>query len=203
MKKNVILLILLAISTGSYAQFEKGDIILGGGVSFSVENTEIAGIGGTVESDPIISYSLMPRVGYLLNETLEIGIAAGFRKWGYFSGSSTNEQNSTSIGIYGRKYFSLNDNLSFYANGGIDFGFGENISGSDQRDFKSASVLISPGLMFRASERIGVELTAGSFGYRSWTREQFAGFSVTEVKSSSFGFNFNLSAISAGVIVIF
>lgn len=176
MKKNVILLILLAISTGSYAQFEKGDIVLGGGVSFSVENTKITGNGSTTESDPVTSYLLMPRFGYLINETLEIGITAGFGKSGYDNGSYSSEQSSTSIGIYGRKYFSLNDVLSFYANGGINLGFGEySFSGSEERDFKSTSVLISPGLMFRASERIGIELTAGSLGYRSTTRDQFTG----------------------------
>src|SRR6185503_1467441 len=73
MKKILIILVGVAMSTAVYAQFTKGTWMVGGNVSASF-NTEKTKVGNVTTTDGTInSISVSPQLGYFVIDNLAVG----------------------------------------------------------------------------------------------------------------------------------
>lgn len=212
--KKVLLTALVAafgLTGTAYAQFTQGTISVGGGVSFSSVKSEIQSGNTTVEYPKESYFELSPSVGYFLADDLEAGLQIGLSSAGEESNALGNEYSRTSslfiVGPYVRKYFTLSETAAFFGEASIGFGGGKTRMESDnasvEYDNVSAfSLGITPGFMYRPTNRVGIQLSAGLLGYNSLKIEDFDGDEETYTESD-FGLNLNLRDVSLGVKLFF
>ncbi len=212
MKKMLFtaLVAVFGLTSSAYAQFSAGTIAVGGGISISSENTKYESGSTTVEGDPTTSFNLSPSVGYFLADDLEVGVQVDFTRSGQsgedFNGDDYSEVSTIfAFGPYARKYFSLGESAAFYGEAGLGIGAGKSKyeQGSTTYEYNKMSIFsvgVTPGFVFRPAERIGVELSAGFFGFTSVKSEDPEGDDEDlTTKSNDFGLSLDLSNVSLGV----
>ena len=75
MKKIVLLLIAIIISTGAFSQFNKGRILVGGNLGFNstTSKTKI-GSNSSTTNEKSIMFSFTPQIGYFIIDNLAAGV---------------------------------------------------------------------------------------------------------------------------------
>jgi opacity protein-like surface antigen len=200
----------LGLGSSAYAQFQQGTIAVGGGVSIATERSKSEWGNTTEKDDPINSFSLSPGIGYFIADDVEVGLRFGLGratqsgddfKWAY---------SAFSAGPYVRKYFSLGESVALFGEGGLSFGGGKfkQTAGNTTREFGKSSTFalgITPGLMFKPTDRIGIDFTAGYFGYRSHKRDVHNNWTdnVRTDTDSEFGLSLDLSSVQLGIRLFF
>ena len=78
MKKFTILFAVCCVSLGAFAQFEKGNKLVGGslGLSFTTDKTKYD--GSTYTNGQYVNFSLDPQIAYFVIDNLAVGGAFGF-----------------------------------------------------------------------------------------------------------------------------
>ena len=133
MKKLVVVFLFLPLA--GMAQFNKGQVFLGG--SMSVQNQYFSN-SKTLNN----SFSILPTAGYFISEKWALGGLAGY---GYSDQRSTNTNGagsfssksssfSISAGMFGRRYFAISERFFFVLEGNLNFRRGRSFSASEQRD---------------------------------------------------------------------
>ncbi len=205
------------------AQVEQGTILIGGMGGFNSYTSESTTVTGgttvTVQNPKTTMVNLSPYFGYLVTESLAVGLGIGFEStttvWDDFPAAGDKQTDKTSIttvtpGI--RYYYVHLDNTHLFAHLGIPIGFGkvtheENIGGTattTESKIMSFGVGIRPGLSINVGEKCALEAMYGFLGYTSSTttsdgvnylEEPY----TQEDKSSSFGLEW-ANTFSFGII---
>ncbi|WP_040396761.1 outer membrane beta-barrel protein [Cesiribacter andamanensis] len=200
----------MGLSSSAYAQFQQGTIAVGGGVSMASERSKVESGNTTEKDDPINSFSLTPGIGYFIASDLEVGLRFGLGRASQKGDDEKWVYSAFSAGPYVRKYFSLGESIALFGEGGLSFGSGKikETAGNTSREYGKSSTFalgITPGFMFKPSERIGIDLTAGYFGYRSTKSETYNNWTENEITEtdSEFGLSLDLSSVQLGVRLFF
>lgn len=183
---------------------EKGKTVIGGGLSFQLENHAFTGADNLSSK----GFSIQPTIGWFLSDRFALGIGVGYTHstvshgidaW---TGDEIRYKNNTvSFHPYGRYFFGNNESaLRFHLTGSLYAGFGHSDSGHSMAPAWNSSVYgiqLSPGIVYFPTDKIGLELGVGGLSYYH-NRSQYEG--SDDVRSSnSFGFNINSLSPSIGI----
>ncbi|KQN33288.1 hypothetical protein ASE92_15905 [Pedobacter sp. Leaf41] len=196
MKKLLLSVVAVAgLVYGANAQTEKGKVILGGNVGFNSTKVE-----GAAKSD--VSFSIVPSVGYFVDNNFAIGTGVGYNYNKQVSENSLNQ--AFVVAPFGRYYVGLSDQFKFFGQLSVPMAFGNNKIVNDNGDTgakvastTSIGVNIAPGFAFFPTKRIGIEVSVNGLGYNNLNvKNEITG---GEVSSNSFGLEANTFAPKLGV----
>jgi len=196
MKKLLLSVVAVAgLVYGANAQTEKGKVILGGNVGFNSTKVE-----GAAKSD--VSFSVVPSVGYFVDNNFAIGTGVGYNYNKQVSENSLNQ--AFVVAPFGRYYVGLSDQFKFFGQLSVPMAFGNNKIVNDNGDTgakvastTSIGVNIAPGFAFFPTKRIGIEVSVNGLGYNNLNVKNE--ITVGEVSSNSFGLEANTFAPKLGV----
>ncbi|MDQ6470462.1 outer membrane beta-barrel protein [Flavobacterium sp. LHD-80] len=188
------MLLILALTLCSYANAQKGSILVMGSIEYNSQN-------GSAESSETKSRSFIfsPKVGYQFHENWTAGIEGGigtskteFRTVQY----SENKSDYFSLGGFLRYTKPLNQTFSAYVDLGSGFINQKNtsINGAISTDNKANGfyVGLTPAIFINVHKGFGLNFNIGGLNYNTYNYED----GVNVIKS----FNFNLGkAFSVGV----
>jgi len=121
MKRIVIILALAMISSGAFAQFNKGRYLVGGSFGITALTNKSKANSTTTTNYHDTGFSLAPNAGYFIIDNLAVGAGLGLSTFSTkFTGNNAGKNNTTSI--------SLSPFVRYYLSQGIffqgQFGFG-------------------------------------------------------------------------------
>jgi len=167
MIKNYVALVLCCISTTLvYAQFDKGQKVLGGSIGFSSNNYKDP--ANNFYNSDNSSFIFSPSVGWFnkTNQLSGIGLNYGYSSYKTInsSGSFTEVTKNHSIGaeFFSQRFISLAQNLFFTINSsfGGNYSFGTKKSTTNNVDYKDETrgynigAEIAPGLSYKLTKRL-------------------------------------------------
>jgi hypothetical protein len=190
MNKLISTLTLIVFSICAKAQTEKGNVYIGGSLSFNKSNTSQNGY-----SNEFSTAYVTPTVGLFLAKNFSVGLSP------QYSYSKNNTEAFTSNGL------SISKNISHLLGGGIDFRyyfaivpklfFFPQLSssylvsiGQSNTDTKLFRTSINPNLTFFATKKLALNFTYGALAYSYQTNKS----TYTTTKFTSFDFNANQGA---------
>ena len=192
MKKLLLSALALCAFTFSNAQ-EKTTVEDVKDILLSRPTTNLKGqkiVGGAIGFDKVEGkkeeFSIAPKLGYFLEDDIEIGAA-----FGYTNIKEGGKKTKTfGVSPYARKYWMPEARFMPFAQGDVLLGWEEiNNSGFD---FKWG-INIRPGFMYRFSKRVAFDTTIGRIGYNDNVGDD----------NSDYGINLNLRDINLGVVIFF
>ena len=82
MKKITLIMFAMVFAFAASAQIQQGQLIIGGAFGFgtsggSTENIA-AGVSTTNDNDKVMTFSIIPTVGYMLTENIALGLGVGY-----------------------------------------------------------------------------------------------------------------------------
>ncbi len=168
MKNLLFVILILPISLS--AQFNKGDKFLGGTLGFQIQQSPYTGTNFLTKSN---GFAISPQIGFLLNEKLALGGNLGYSTSHFSIGpdtaESTNDLSNFSIGLFLRRYYSINDKFLFSLTGNADYGKGTIKSSSDISNEESKnyiySISVYPSFIFFPSKKWGIEASIGNIKF--------------------------------------
>lgn len=189
------LLLILALTMFSFANAQKGTILVSGNLSY---NSQKSGDSG---SFPIYTnYSFSPKVGYQYNDNWTVGVESfiGNSKNTYSSGN--NKINGFSLGSFIRYSKPLGGNFSVYTDVGMGYRNEELIyftAGSIPNTTTSKAngfyVGVTPALFLNINKGFGLNFNIGGLGYNTLNNKTHNG---SDVKNFNFSFG---QAFSVGI----
>ncbi len=188
MRKSLLLIAAVFISTLAFAQIQKGDIQLTG--TFNLTKTDA---GNSVETS---GFQFSPRAGLFLNDHTSIGIALGYSS--NKQEANTNEQKVGlfTFGAYARFYKPVVDKLYFFLEPSVTLGSGTvKTTGNPDIDTNTFAIALQPGINYFLSDKLALEATVGRLFY---SRNKAEG-SGNSTEQDSYGLDFSPSNISFGI----
>lgn len=164
-----IILSLIAVLTLSFvnAQEEKSSRI-----GFQKTNKFISGaIGFSTTSYPDDrkenSFTVAPRFGYFISDFVALGAKAGysFEKRKNPNGDKVYDNQSFTLGVFGRYYLLPGNRFSVFGEVGLGFGTIKNTVTDDR--YNGVNANFNPGLSYFISESFALEATFGLIQYDS------------------------------------
>lgn len=211
MKKSLVLILsLMLLSISSFAQLQKGNLLLGGNVNFQTSSTEsdnlgVAG-GNTAKSN---SFSISPLVGYFLSDRTVLGV-----KVNYFSSKTENlilagpsvifENDQIGLGPFVRRYFPVKDWVAFYGQAEVNYGSARhfqtnNSNSSSETKIRSVNFAASLGLSFFPTKWMSIDVSAHPLSFSSQKNQNTSGgASGSETTTNGFNLNLNSNSLSLG-----
>jgi len=211
MKKSLILILsLMLLSTSSFAQLQKGNLLLGGNVNFQTSSTEsdnlgVAG-GNTAKSN---SFFVSPLVGYFLSDRTVLGLKVDYSSSKtenlIFAGPSVIFENDRiGLGPFVRRYFPVKDWVAFYGQAEVNYGSARhfqtnNSNSSSETKTRSVNFVASLGLSFFPTKWMSIDLSANPLSFYHQNNENTLGnSSSSEVNTNGFNFNLNSNSFFLG-----
>jgi outer membrane protein len=162
MKKILILLIGVAMTTAGYAQFTKGTIMAGGslGGSFNTNKTEAGNTTTTTGTTNTVDF--FPQAGYFVIDNLAVGAGIGLSTSTTKAKGTSNKNtvSSTSFAPFARYYYQ-----KFYGQFAFNVGSGnnKNTNGNVTTDnkFTTSGWNLAVGYAYLLNEHIAVEPQIG------------------------------------------
>lgn len=209
MKKFILLFAIAVSAIAAQAQTASGTFFAGGSLGFNSSSNKIK-VGSTSNDDWKRSeFFFNPAAGYFVADKTLIGITAnlGREKTTTFSNNNNRSIYTTTplnIGIFGRRYFMLNEQFGFTGTLNVLGIFGneetENYDASTNTTIvtkfkiRGFSTSITAGPVWFATPHIGIEANMGLLGFanQTSTREN----SNPELSETESGFSFGLNAMS-------
>lgn len=217
MKKRIlaVLPMLLLLSVTTFAQLEKGTILLGGGVGFGSSNSFSENTGIYSESKAN-SFSFSPDAGFFFHDNWVLGISLPF-SWSKSTSTSaaasgvadfSTESKNSSWGVapFVRRYFPFGEKISAF--GQVQAGYSQisskvipngNEDASSGNDSNSFNATASLGLSYFPKTWLGVNLSVSPLSYTSSSWEDHGYTENAEGDSSGFSFGVDTSMITLGV----
>jgi hypothetical protein len=200
MYRILLTLFIACISFFANGQFKKGDILLGGNLSFNA----------AISSDSLTGNraSVNITVGKAVNESTLFGVSVLYQPyWSsyYFFGNNGTAldfylQNSFAIGVFYRKYKSLGKDFFLFGEAGGNFGWSTQ-TGKDFNDVKvltgsgiNAIAYVVPGFAYRVSENFFLELSFNNLFYAQYSSSKTTIQSVDYNKDNQFTIGTSLSS---------
>lgn len=200
--KHALFVVLLLCSCSLYAQFAKGNVVLGGSLGYNSQHDRSYDPNGYPYRGESTSITISPKAGFFISDKSAVGLSLSYTSQNsdavyYGIGSlGKTERDLFSIIPYFRTYKSLGEIAAFFLQAEASIGFGTlKLSGSPY-DLSTYSVAVRPGFNLFLSRRWALEGTFGSLAYES-TRQSPKNSKSSE-QSDKFGFNFNMSTLSIG-----
>jgi len=193
MKKIVLSLVLAVSALAANAQVKIG------GQASLWRNTE--------HSANNTNFTLLPEVGYELDENSEIGLTVGFTH--YYNGNSNHKGSATTNAFIVAPYYRANvvklKNIDLFLEGGLGFATGKvkttaeagSASVSTESDAaNSYEIGLKPGVAVNLSSKVAFVAHAGFLGYRT-TNDNAGQDNV--FGSNGFGFGLSSNDLSFGL----
>ncbi|WP_268123447.1 outer membrane beta-barrel protein [Roseivirga pacifica] len=187
MKKLILAITFLSFYSLANAQIQKGDIQVGGTVSYSKSKIE-----GSFDRE-IQQFNLTPRAGLFVSDLTSIGLQLGY--------SSTKIDDSKesifSIGAYSRFHKAISDNLYIFFQPGIAFGTG---SDDDQdTDISTFDFSFVPGITYFLTPKLAAEASFGRLYYSQEKREN----DTLNLDTTESGISINPETLTIGLSYYF
>ncbi|MEL6483297.1 MAG: outer membrane beta-barrel protein [Bacteroidota bacterium] len=192
----------------------KGTWILGGNLSFFNNTSDNDFSDDFSRNSERRNFAFSPRVGYSFSDNWTVGLVSeyfvqkgeneGIAPDGAISNTESKSE-SLSLAPYVRRYFAINKNLAFFAQGevGILKSWSESIDFDSDRFTSEADgvfVNLRPGVLFFPAKNLAFETSIGLLGYRALDREDSNG---TTAENRDFRFDFNSSNLLFGLSYFF
>jgi hypothetical protein len=197
------------ISFYSIAQINKGDLQLGGGISFG--RTE-AGVSPTNSRSS--EFTIRPSVGFTVNENRVVGIRGSYWKNSFKNNPNPDYKNySYTAGVFYRRYHPLGKVFYLFADAGADYGRSkfDNSYPAGTTNFQertSAALSLFPGITYVAGKHFHLELAMNNLVSLSYFSEKTAyttssGTSYNETNNLNLGINASaIGNLSVGFRII-
>jgi hypothetical protein len=198
MNKLISTLTLIVFSICAKAQTDKGNVYIGGSVSYNRNTADQSGYSNEHEQ----AY-LTPTVGFFLAKNFSIGLSPQYSYSKNISavflnsGLNVNKNESHLLGggINLRYYIAIVPRLFFFP----EFSSSYMVSiGKSSTESKLSRTSISPNLTFFATKKLALNLTYGAWAYTYQTNKG----NFTNDKFTNFDFNIN-SSVALGVNYFF
>ena len=199
--KKLLFFFVLITTTISYAQeknekfkIEKDSWTYSGQLSFS---------GFKNENTNEIGADLNAQIGYSINDNLVIGIGLGANRSRVPLLDNAIQANRNENGIsafaFIKKYIPISDKLAFSLQGEMKYSYLEGLDNNSVSIFDKDrySIGIRPGLTYFLSKNVALTTNFGFLGY-ALTNER-----GSNEKTHSYGFNFDATNISFGLLLNF
>ena len=178
--KKILLIFFCSYSFTSFSQdFNKGDKLIGGSLSFSIFNTNTSGQNTYYASN----VGILPSYSWFIKNNLAMGIRGSISYYKNITKYATGEKRLsrslyTGIAVFFKKYKTLKDKFGLYLEHEVGASY---INGKEQypasspdftkQKFYGASYKFSPGVFYRFSNRF---IGEGNFGgvYASYQNGQ-------------------------------
>lgn len=206
MKKLIFSVILFFAFSVSFAQLEKGTILLGGRVNISASHYA----PGKYNIQNQTSYDLSPAVGYFFTDHFAGGLELNYNhEKSYLNNSDTNniivftdKISGFGVGPFVRYYQKLGDKVALFGHGSFTYSasYSKRLyedKPSDDYSLESSgfNAAISPGLVFFPVKKFGFQLTAGRIGYDS---RKYAHNGDINSKTTNFTIDLGMSSWTVG-----
>ena len=195
--KKIILTALAVVSfTLASAQeensngFTKGDVFISGSFGFGSEKT------GDNKTN---TFNISPRVGYFVSENIAAGARINFSSEKRELGTNEETLSITTLGAFGRYYFSPTSKFSLFGELGVDYVASKFEEEGEPDDKANGFGLgLAPGVSYFISNNFALEATWGILGYRTVKPD------VDNAESTNnFDFGVNLDNINLGLVYKF
>ena len=205
MKKIFFLLLFAPVLTK--AQFNKGDVFLGGNVSVYYSHKAATENGVNSPHSTSYSYALSPTVGFFTSERFALGGNIQYSRAVAEDIDETNLQKNHSttgsLAVFGRYFFPVNEKFSFALTGDIFYSRSKsdseyvnaNFNSQSANKYYSTGVHIKPTFLYFPSRHWGFEASIGSL--------QFIHDQSFTYNSKSDKFTVTYGTISLGVAYYF
>ena len=193
MRKLLLLCVVLFSGVVAQAQIQKGDVQLGGSITYNSNES-----GGQDNSN----FTFSPQAGLFVSETTSIGVLLGFNSTTFNAFNQNNGNlveltNSLfSFGAYARFHKSVADNFYLFLQPAVALGTGkvEQINANDV-DTNTFLVGVSPGMTYFLSPKFALELRLGGVNYSRFKTDN----NGTENTSTAFSFDMDLASVGLGL----
>ena len=175
MKKKLFLCLFLPfgfIPLTSWGQITSGTTLIGGSLGFTSASFKTG--GDFNQENNSNNFFISPQVGYFISNNLVVGAGLNLSTGSQKSNSQKQfEQKGFSLGPYVRYYKFLGERTALFGNAAITFNNSEfktlNAAGvlTTFQKQKSLNAVLTPGLTYFASSKVGLEISLGSVGYSS------------------------------------
>ncbi|NDP25954.1 MAG: porin family protein [Flavobacterium sp.] len=189
------LLLILALSMFSFANAQKGTILVSGNISY---NSQKSGDSGS--SSQIKNFNFSPKMGYQYNDNWTLGVESSVNsyKYGYENSQELNN-NKFLVGGFLRYSKTLSEIFSVYADLGVGYQYVKywNITGDNSTLSKTKEngyyIGITPAIYLNLKKNFGLNFNIGGLGYDTLNNTTNNG---TDTKSFNFSFG---QAFSVGI----
>ena len=193
MKHGFLLLFFISGISAAFAQFEKGDLFVGGNFGLSLNTGE----SSNPSRSTYLAINLSPNFAYFISDLSVIGINPQVNFYWNKNTTSSNEKYSTNsvsggIALFYRRYFPVVDNFYIFLEPKASY----NSSFEEEYNPKSFGLSLSPGASYRISPKWMVEVTLGGLVYR---RSYNSSGANQEYDDTRFAFDL-ITANSIGII---
>jgi hypothetical protein len=199
MKQKLLLncIITLAFSSSAFAQFQKGDKVLGFGLNIGTSKSEQA--GNQQSSNSSSSYGLSTGLGFAVSEHRLHGFFVngnyGVSK-SEFSGQPTAKSDNYNIGAgcFTKIFRPLGKNFFVFGEANAGFNYSEQKQNSStlvQKQY-GASVSLYPGIAYKWSKRLLLEARFGDFVTAVYSRNENRTSNNDKAVSNNFSINSSL-----------
>ncbi|WP_395048711.1 outer membrane beta-barrel protein [Flavobacterium sp.] len=160
-------LLILALAMFSFANAQKGTILVSGNVGFSSEKMNSSGNESTQSS-----FGIFPKVGYQFADSWTVGVQSSLSFVNNVTDSTNGHSNNYGIGAFVRYSKPVSELFTVYADLGTGFSFGNGSysnSGTAYVTSKSNGfgINISPALLINIKKGYGLNFGFGGLGYSS------------------------------------
>lgn len=191
------MLLILALATFSFANAQKGTILVGGNIGFTSEKNDNQG-----EERKSNSFGFSPKVGYQFHDNWTAGVEFALSSSKSTSslnsiGESESKFNVFKVGAFVRYSVPLSETFSVFADLGAGFQNQKNkdyINGSLTSESKADGLYagITPALFINMKKGFGLNFSIGGLGYETLS------FDTSDTDVSKFYFNFG-KTVNIGV----
>lgn len=170
MRKQLLAMLLMFIGSLTYAQIQKGDVLVGGSLRLSTFE---------FNDNRNNNFSISPRLGFLVSDRTSIGPVLGFehiRSKQEAPGVSVNDRtNVFSFGAYMRNYRAITEKLYFFLESSVVYGTGnrnfEFQGSSDKGDVSILEIRVAPRLSYFISDNMAVDISLLNATFRDESTE--------------------------------
>lgn len=223
MKKTALIFAALSLGFATHSQIAKGTNFIGGNVHFLGASNSVTGFAEDKSSS--FALDVNPNFGHFVKDNLALGVNLNF---GMLNSTSTSRipfpsefelKNESELLIYGggvflRKYKNITDNFLFFVNVGAGYNYlttenrtiyPPNIDPLPQSMGNTGTAhrvgaAISPGIVYFATPKLGIELSYGSLHYSHSSGEtRYNGGSKENDKTHNYGINLGTSSLAIGL----
>ncbi|TQD36308.1 porin family protein [Haloflavibacter putidus] len=171
MRVHKIILALLTVFVFSFSQaqerekqvkrigFQKTDKFISGAIGYSTTSYP--------DDSKANNFNIAPRFGYFINDFVALGAKIGFssEKREATNGQELYNNQSLTLGVFGRYYLLPGNRFSVFGEIGVGFGTIKNTT-TDSR-FNGVNASFNPGLSYFISESFAIEANLGVISYDS------------------------------------
>jgi outer membrane protein len=164
MNKSLILLFAFAVTTTlTYGQTSAGNMMVGGGISFSSSSRE----GGS--ANDASSFTFSPDFGYFISDNFAIGASVSLGSSRQGTGVAKTTSNSFGIGPFARYYlFTSNEQFGFFGQARLDFQTGRTDPAFGEISKRQEiSFALQPGAAYFLNDHWAIELYIAGFSLSS------------------------------------